>query len=264
MTPTDVKDATVRLVGSDRVLAVLTHLATLPTGGTLDDIVRMTGDPRPTVHRALAALVRAGLADNDRRGHYILGDEFLRLAFAHHEARPDSPQIHSLLQHLAERFGETAHYAVLDDRSVIYRAKVDPIAGGIRLTSTIGGRNPAHATAVGKVLLAPSLLTLRDVEQWVGDAPLERRTEYTVATAEELHRSLVETRRRGYAVDDQESEAGVNCIAFPVFLASPAEPSGAISVSAVSYRTPLADLVAAVDEIRGMLGQYRPRIGAVG
>lgn len=263
MSPTDHKDGTVRLVGSDRVLAVLTHLATLPTGGTLDDIVRMTGDPRPTVHRALAALVRAGLANNDRRGHYILGDEFLRLAFAHHEARPESPLIQPLLQRLTERFGETAHYAVLDGRWVVYRAKVDPLAGAVRLSSTVGGRNPAHGTAVGKLLLSYRLLTLGDVEQWIGDRPLERRTDHTATTAEELHRQLGEVRRRGFALDDQESDPGVNCIAFPVFLGSPAEPSGAVSVSALAYRTPLADLVAAADEIRAMVSNPT-QMGAVG
>ena len=57
----------------------------------------------------------------------------------------------------------------------------------------------------------------------------------------------------GYSVDDQENEAGVNCIAFPVYLASPAEPSGAVSISALAYRTPIADLVAAADEIRAMI-----------
>ncbi|MFC8342854.1 IclR family transcriptional regulator [Streptomyces sp. NPDC057280] len=243
-----------RLVGSDRVLAVLRELAGYPDGVGLEELTRVIGSPKPTVHRALRALRRAGLADQDARGRYLLGDEFLRMAFAHHEARPDHVRLRPLLQTLAGRFGETAHYAVLDGREVVYRAKVDPPAGAVRLTSTVGGRNPAHATGVGKVLLAHELDTLDAVRQWIGGTPLERRTPQTLCTAEELHRALEATRQRGYAVDDQENETGVNCLALPVYATSPAAPSGAVSVSALTYRTPLRSLVDAVEEVRAALG----------
>ncbi|MCW8381838.1 IclR family transcriptional regulator [Streptomyces justiciae] len=243
-----------RLVGSDRVLAVLKQLACYPDGVGLEELTRVIGSPKPTVHRALGALRRAGLADQDVRGRYLLGDEFLRMAFAHHEARPDHVRLRPLLQTLAVRFGETAHYAVLDGREVVYRAKVDPPTGAVRLTSTVGGRNPAHATGVGKVLLAHELDTLDAVRQWIGGTPLERRTPQTPCTAEELHRALETTRQRGYAVDDQENETGVNCLALPVYATSPTSPSGAVSVSALTYRTPLRSLVDAVDEIRAALG----------
>jgi IclR family acetate operon transcriptional repressor len=243
-----------RLVGSDRVLAVLKELAGHPDGVTLDELTRAIGSPKPTVHRALRSLRRAGLAAQDARGHYLLGDEFLRMAFAHHEARPEHVRIQPVLEALAERFGETTHYAVLDGREVVYRAKVDPPTGVAVLTSTIGGRNPAHATGVGKLLLAHQLTTREAVDAWVGDAPLERRTAHTVATAAELHRALEVIRERGYALDEEENEPGVGCLALPVYALSPAAPSGALSVSALTYRTPLPTLVAAVDEVRAVLG----------
>ncbi|WP_328744105.1 IclR family transcriptional regulator [Streptomyces sp. NBC_00285] len=243
-----------RLVGSDRVLAVLKELARHPDGVGLDEVTRAIGSPKPTVHRALGALRRAGLADQDASSRYVLGDEFLRMAFAHHEARPDHVRVRPALQALAHRFGETAHYAVLDGREVVYRAKVDPPSGAVKLTSTIGGRNPAHATAVGKLLLARELTSLEDVETWVGSFPLERRTDRTLCTAAELHRALGTAIERGYACDDQENETGVNCLALPVYLTSPTTPSGAVSVSALAYRTPLADLVNAFTEIRALLG----------
>ncbi|MFD9038382.1 IclR family transcriptional regulator [Streptomyces bottropensis] len=247
-----------RLVGSDRVLAVLRELARYPDGVGLDELTRMIGSPKPTVHRALGALRRAGLADQDARGRYGLGDEFLRMAFTHHEARPEHIRVRPVLEALAHRFGETAHYAVLDGHEVVYRAKVDPPAGAVRLTSTIGGRNPAHSTAVGKVLLSGRLGTLEEVETWIGGAPPERRTPWAPCAAAELHRALDTTRARGYGVDDQETDPGVNCLALPVFLTSPTAPSGAVSVSALAYRTPLTALVDALDEIRALLG----RLGA--
>jgi DNA-binding IclR family transcriptional regulator len=88
------------------------------------------------------------------------------------------------------------------------------------------------------------------VREWIGDQPLAARTSNTIRTATALHRALEEIRARGFATDDGENEVGVACIAVPVHLTSPTVPSGAVSVSALAYRTPLQALVEAVDEIR--------------
>jgi IclR family transcriptional regulator, acetate operon repressor len=244
------RGAPARLVGTDRVLAVLTELAGYHEGVSLDDLSRAVHSPKPTVHRALASLRRAGLATQDSRGRYALGDEFLRLAFAHHEARPDHVRVRPVLEALTQRYGETTHYAVLDDGDVVYRAKVDPAAGGVRLTSTVGGRNPAHATGVGKLLLALRLPDDDAVRAWAAGRTLRRRTERTITTVEGLVDALAAVRRQGYAVDDQENEPGIVCVAVPAYLTSPTTPSGAVSVSALAFRTPLATLLADLPAIR--------------
>lgn len=243
-----------RLVGTERVLQVLKELAEHPAGITLDELSRRVGSAKPTVHRALTSLRRAGFARQEGHGHYALGDEFLRLAFVHHELRPAHLTMQPRLLALAERFGETAHYAVLDGRTVVYRAKTDPPTGAIRLTSTVGGRNPAHSTAVGKLLLAQQLLDLKAVRRWVAEAPLERRTKNTVRSAAALHASLVQIRAVGYAIDEEENEPGINCLAVPVRDPAGSEVIGAVSVSALAYRTPLAWLIDAVPEIRSIVG----------
>lgn len=250
---------TPKLVGSDRVLAVLTELAGHPDGVALEDIALAVHSPKSTAHRALAALRRAEFAVQDGHGHYVLGDKFLRLAFAHYEARPDHLRMQETLRALVDEYHETVHYTVLDGRDVVYRAKVDPPAGAVRLTSVIGGSNPAHATAAGKLLLSYRLLDESAVRQWVGAGSLERRTENTKVTAEELHRELSSIRTAGYATDDQENEVGVNCLAVPVFLASPTVPTGAVSISAVAYRTPLQALVDAVPRIRQVVDSQGTR-----
>ncbi|GIM92871.1 IclR family transcriptional regulator [Paractinoplanes toevensis] len=232
-----------RLVGADRVLAVLAELARHPEGIGLEDMARAMASPKPTVHRCLAALRRAGFAAQDGYGRYVLGDEFLRLAFAHHEARPDHVRVLPVLRALCERYGETVHYATLDGRSVVYRAKLDPPTGSVRLTSVIGGRNPAHTTAVGKLLLSGVLLTEEAVHEWVGDSELGTPTTRSVATAGQLWDELRITRERGFGTDDQENEPGVNCLAVPAYLTSPTVPSGAISISGLTYRTPIEKLV---------------------
>jgi DNA-binding IclR family transcriptional regulator len=246
-------DLSERLVGADRVLAVLAELARHPDGIGLEDMARAMASPKPTVHRALAALRRAGFAAQDGHGRYVLGDEFLRLAFAHHEARPDHVRVLPVLRRLCERYGETVHYATLDGRWVVYRSKLDPPSGAVKLTSVVGGRNPAHTTAVGKLLLSGVLRTEREVRDWIGDEPLPTPTERSIGTAERLFAELARTRERGYGVDDQENEPGVACLAVPAYLTSPSVPSGAISISGLAYRTPIQALVDDLPAIRAIV-----------
>lgn len=244
-----------RLVGADRVIAVLIELAEHPSGVTLDELAGTLQSSKPTVHRALATLRRAGLADTIGRGVYILGDEYLRLAFRNLDGRPEAARVQPLLERLATQFGETAHYAVLSGTDIVYRAKMDPPQGAVRLTSVIGGRNPAYRTAVGKVLLSRLCTDSGQLVDLLGPPPWERRTERTLVDAESLFAELQSTRSRGYGVDDQENEVGINCIAIPVHLDGSGSPTGAISISAVAFRCPLERLVAAVPTIRATIGE---------
>lgn len=245
-----------RLVGADRVIAVLTELAEHPLGVTLDELAGILNSSKPTVHRALATLRRAGLADLVERGVYVLGDEYLRLAFRNLDGRPETARVQPLLEELAATYGETAHYAVLAGAEIVYRAKMDPPQGAVRLTSVIGGRNGANSTAVGKALLADALTTRNAVEDWFGVFPLARKTANTITSADALLAELAATRRRGYAIDDQENEVGINCVAIPVYLDGSAAPSGAVSLSAVAFRCPLPQLVDAVPAIREAIARH--------
>lgn len=246
-----------KLVGADRVLALLVELAGYPDGATLEELAAAVGGSKSTVHRALGSLVRSGLADQSGRGRYVLGDEFVRLAFRHHVARPETMRIEPVLRKLAERFGETAHYGILDGHDIVYRAKVDPSAGAVRLTSMVGGRNPAATTAVGKVLLARLLTSEADVVAWLDGTAIEPRTPKTITAAKEFADELRRTRERGYGVDDQENELGVNCLAVPVYLDGSVVPSGAISVSGLAFRCPIARLEAAHAEITALVADIR-------
>jgi DNA-binding IclR family transcriptional regulator len=235
-------------------------LAHHPRGITLDELAQELDAPKASVHRALATLGRAGLADQERRGgSYRLGLEFLRLAFAYYEDWDDQAAVHPALDALAQRFGETAHFARLEGAEVVYIAKVTPPVEGVRMTSIVGGRNPAHCTGVGKVLLAHELLDHAAVERYVAEnGPLARRTEHTLVDADALHAELELIRRTGHALDREESERGINCIALPVFFASRQRPAGAISVAAVAQRTPLSVLAGAADEIRALIAPLGP------
>ncbi len=239
------------------MLRVLRELAGHPAGASLNELARAVGLPKSSVHRALTVLGRAGLAERRGRGRYRLGLELVRLALDYYEACDERSFVLPLLQDLVERFQETAHFARLEGAEIVYVAKVEPPERRARMSSRVGGRNPAHCTGLGKALLAHALPDAASVERYVAEyGPLARRTPRTLTTAAELAPELDRTRQRGYALDGEESEAGIVCIAFPVFFASPSTPAGAVSVAAFAHRTPLAALEAAAGEIRAVIERH--------
>lgn len=245
-----------KLVGAERVIAVLTELANHPLGVTLDELASSLDSSKPTIHRALATLRRAGMADLVERGVYLLGDEYLRLAFRNLDGRPETARLQPLLDELAAQFGETAHYAVLSGTDIVYRAKADPPQGAVRLTSVIGGRNPAYCTAVGKAILSAHVTEERHLTERFGSFPLPRKTDHTLTSATALLADFDAIRTRGFGVDDQENEVGINCVAIPVSLDASLQPSGAVSVSAVAFRRTVDELIASVPQIRATIEAY--------
>ena len=249
--------------GADRVLSVFKALAGYSRGATLDELAERLGSPKSSVHRALATLRRAGLAEQDRDGRYRFGLEAVRLAFAYYESLDQRVLLQPALDALAERFRETAHYALLDRGEVVYVAKVmRQDHDGIQLGSRVGGRNPAHCTGVGKLLLSYALPSADAVDAYAAAHPLISRTPQTLVTPESLHADLEGVRERGYSIDQEENEAGVGCVALPVFVGPGPQPSGAVSVTTIMRRTPLETLIEHIDEIRAILRAHLPA-GAV-
>lgn len=245
-----------RLTGSARVLAVLRYLAEQPAGVRLGDVAAAIGAPKSSVHRALAALLQSGFARQDAEGTYHLGFDLLRLVFGYHEAHVPSLTVGPLLQRLADETGETTHYGILVSDRIVYQAKVSPSRGTFQMSSVIGGSNPAYRTGIGKALLMYELADRAAVDDYVARyGPLEARTPYTLVSAGALLGALVEGRGRGYTMDLQENDLGINCIAFPLFLDSPSRPTGAVSISAVASRTPPEQLVAKLQVLRKIVAE---------
>jgi IclR family acetate operon transcriptional repressor len=253
-------DGTIR-GGTERALVVLKELALHPGGIALEDLSRRVGAPKSSVHRALAMLIKAKLAFRPAAGWYVLGPEFVRLAYTFQESGAEPRLVASCLQELADTYGETAHYAELEGREVVYRAKVTPQQGSVQMTSTVGGRNPAYCTGVGKAMLASRVVDATDPKSFLAAyGPFEPRTGKTLTTVEDLLADLQHVNVRGYAIDDEESELGINCIAFPLFRASPSIASGAISVAALQHRLGLAELESAADDIRATIHEHLGRV----
>lgn len=244
----------------DRALQLLRLLTEQPAGATLEEVAAAAGAPKASVHRSLQALLSAGFISQDgRRGRYRIGSELLRLVFTYYESWDEQAAVRPALERIAHLTGETAHYGRLDASEVIYIAKVTPPGESHRTLSRIGSRTPAHCSGLGKALLSQHLPTQRDVATYIETfGPLDRRTPNTATDAGSLHRELEDARRRGFALDREEGEPGITCLAFPVYLVSTTQPTGAISVSSLTHRTPLDDLIKQAESVKQAVEEELP------
>lgn len=178
---------------------------------TLAQIVRRTGLPRSSAHRMLERLVQLRWLRREGRD-YELGMRLFELgSLAVHQDRLHRAAL-PFLHELHRLTGHAVHLAVLEGIDVVYLEK---IAGrfGVGLPSRVGGRQPAHCTSVGKVLLAhaPESVVDRVVE-----AGLPRSTRFTLDSPAAFRAELQKTRERGAAYDREEDLVGVSCVAVPV------------------------------------------------
>jgi len=226
----------------DRALRILKLIGEGGPGLTLDELAARLDIPKSSVHRILGALkYRRFAAQAEPSGPYFLGTEMLATAFRFYEAHDLRALVHPLLLTLREEFNETVHMAVLDGREIVYLDKVEA-SHSIRMTSVVGGRNPAHSTGVGKALLAWTYPTDAALRAWASQqGSLEERTRHTITSLDRLVEEMRRIRDRGYALDMEENEIGVRCVAVPVFLGRPA-PVAALSVTAPKDRMPSSRL----------------------
>jgi IclR family acetate operon transcriptional repressor len=195
----------------DRSLDLLEALVAADRALGVAELVERTGLPQGTVHRLLQALQRRGYVRRSVARKYALGTGALRLGDAAQRALVRSAR--PALAELVRISGETANLAVLEGDDVVYVAQVSS-PHTLRMFAEVGRHVPPHSTAVGKVLLAAmpadraAALLLR-----VGLAP---RTARTITEPAAFLAELDRARSQGYAVDEEEHEAGVRCVAVPV------------------------------------------------
>jgi IclR family transcriptional regulator, acetate operon repressor len=220
-----------------RALSLLELLA--QAGGRLpvSELAQRSGLPLGTAHRLLTTLAVRGYVRQGPDRRYALGTALLPLGDA--ATRLLSSWAMPFLAELAEECGETVNLAVLDDDRVSYLAQA-PGRHPMRMFTQVGRRVLPHSTAVGKVLLA-----------WHDDGELRRvvsrlglpeRTPQTLTSLTTLAAELAAVRERGWAVDDEEQECGVRCIAVPI-------GPGPDAVVALSVSAPASRLEAGRPEV---------------
>jgi len=177
----------------------------------LEGLRARVGLSRSTAHRLLSTLVRAGYLRHSPRAGYRLGPRLIELGFRAHAGLHLPSLARPYLEELSEATRETVHLGVLDGTEVVYIDKV-PGKRELQMASYIGARVPAQSTALGKALVS----TLPPEEWLRAFVPGLRRTERTIAEPDRFLEEIARVARQGYALDLEENEPGIRCVAAPV------------------------------------------------
>jgi DNA-binding IclR family transcriptional regulator len=215
---------------------------------SLEDVARRTHLPRSTTHRILDQLVRLSWLEHAASG-YRLGARSLRLGGGGHEHARLRTAAAERLHDLHLRTGMVVHLAVLDGAEVVYLDKVGGRSAGA-VPSRVGGRAPAHSTALGKAMLA--WLEPEQVDARVG-ATIRRSTPRTIGDLDTLHQQLHRVRSRsGLAFEHGECFPQITCVAAAV--RGPDGPVAGISL--------VGDLTAPLDTMAPLVVDAARRVSA--
>jgi DNA-binding IclR family transcriptional regulator len=203
-----------RIQAIERAVAILNAFSTDRPELGVTELADRLGLHKSTVHRFLVNLETGGLVErNPRTARYRLGLRLFELGGLVLQQLNLWDEALPFLEGLVRDTGETGHLAVLDGGEAIYIEKVEA-RRALRIPSAVGRGYPAHATNLGKVLLA--YLPPEEVRAIVEERGLAAYTSNTITDLARLEAELVRIRSRGYAVDNEEYDEGLRCIGAPI------------------------------------------------
>ncbi|HVP79520.1 MAG TPA: IclR family transcriptional regulator [Thermodesulfobacteriota bacterium] len=220
----------------ERVSSILDILAQSAQGNSIRELSLTIGLPKGTTHRLLSSLIYFGYVRQEpKTRNYFLGLKFVELGQVLLSQLDLRKVAEPFLRDLADRTKETIHLVILDRNEIVYIDKVetDQNPSGLKMASRIGLRNPAHCSAVGKMILAN--FSEEELQNFFKEKPLIRRTENTLTDPILLREHLKTVRKQGYAVDDEENEKGIRCVAAPIYNEI-GKTVAAISITAPAFR----------------------------
>jgi DNA-binding IclR family transcriptional regulator len=203
-----------RIQAIERAMSILNAFSADEHELGVTELADRLGLHKSTVHRFMVNLDAAGMVErNPRTGRYRLGMRIFELGGLVKQRMNLWDEALPFLESLVRDTGETGHLAVLDAGEAIYIDRVEA-RRALRVPSAIGRGYPAHATNLGKVLLAD--LDAERLAEVVRERGLAAYTPHTIVDAAALDLELAHIRERGYAVDNEEYDEGLRCIGAPV------------------------------------------------
>jgi DNA-binding IclR family transcriptional regulator len=227
------------------VLDVMAESAGDPVGPS--ELARRLGLPKSSIANICGALADAGLVRRIGTG-FALGRRLAELGGAYLASVDQVQEFYELARQLPTGSDETVQFAVLDGVEVTYLARHDG-RQPVRLTSGIGRRLPAFSTATGKAALA-SLPDQELERRLAGLTRLPRATPHAHASVDDLRADLEDIRRRGYAIDDEETMEGVVCYGVMIPSRQPGEGPCAASITLLKARATPERVPALLDDLR--------------
>ncbi|HZP87565.1 MAG TPA: IclR family transcriptional regulator [Burkholderiales bacterium] len=231
---------------------------------TLSDVAKRTGLSRGTSRRLLHTLVELGYVAFDGK-YFSLKPRVLNLGFAYLYSHDVWQVAQPYMVEVVEKLHESCSIAVLDGKDIVYVARVPTSQRIMSINLGLGTRLPAHATSMGRVLLAGQPESeLRKMLDNIG--PLPQYTPKSIVSRAELLRELQQVKKQGWALVDQELELGLRSLAVPIVDAQGAV-AGALNIGTQASRWTVAALTkdalpvlrAAAQRISALLAPGRGR-----
>lgn len=230
-----------------KALDVLDQIAAFGRPVRFTELLEASPYPKATLYRFVQTLTSQGMLSHDpERQTYGLGVRLVRLAHAAWEQSSLAPIARDHVDRLAKKAGETVHLAQLDNAHVLYVDKRLPDKP-IEMYAQAGRVGPAYCTGVGKAMLA--WLDDETLDRIIPQQSFHRFTPTTVIGETAFRAELAAIRTRGFALDNEEHEPGIICVAVPIVTGG-GRVLGALSVTTSTDRKTLAELQALVPVIR--------------
>ncbi len=231
----------------ERALLILEYLDSSRRGLNISEIGRKLEIPKSSAHVIVVTLERLGYLERKPDSlNYHLGLKAYGLGRGMIKDLSIGELALPVMRVLVDRLHVPAHLAVPDGEQGVYVQKVEA-PGLVKFDTYIGRRMDLHCTGVGKVMLAYGAAEV--VQSRLTKQVYIRHTSNTITSSRSLRRELVRVRGLGYAVDDEEEELGVRCVAVPVF-----HPGGhfaaALSVTGTTEQIPLDALESVAQQLK--------------
>ncbi|MBI3451557.1 MAG: helix-turn-helix domain-containing protein [Rhodospirillales bacterium] len=216
-----------------RALTLLEVMAEDEDGFRLTDLAHQVGLPLSTTHRLLTTLEQSRFAQFDREANmWHVGAKCLAVGAVFLRRRNFAIQSVPFMQRLRDESGETVNLGVEDQGEVVFLNQMES-REVMRAITQPGGRVPMHCSGLGKALLAA--MPESEVSALLSKRGLSRMTARSIVWPTKLRKSLLEARKRGYAIDDEEYAIGLRCVA-AVIADEHGDPLAGISVSGPKAR----------------------------
>jgi IclR family transcriptional regulator, KDG regulon repressor len=195
---------------------------------------------RATTHRLASKLVELGYLERDDVGRFRLGVRVLDLGFSYLASMDLRAQALPELEALRADLDSSVGLCVLDGAETVYIERLESTSMQPTLRAVVGGRLPVHSTAIGKAILA--FLPAERQREIIAQVRFEGYTRRTLRTRADLEAELQATKRRGYALSDQEHFEGYRAVAAPLFDASGAPVAGIVAGAVLGRFATLREL----------------------
>lgn len=216
-----------------RVFSVLEAAVSMRRPLSIPELCALCDIPKPTMHRLVRQLEGEKLLQREYPGRLRgPGPRLVEFALSVLRFWADAAPRQALLQDLSNSVGETCNLGVMEGNAIVYIDRVES-KWPFGLKFEPGSRVPLHCTSMGKLFLSEMPPEKR--QELLGVSTLHSYTENTICDPVTLERDLLETKRRGYSLDDQEFLAGVVCLAVPIRDAS-GQLAAALAISAPAAR----------------------------